>query len=108
MEPLGYPLAGAALDPGDRMGLRALAIPDLAVLMGYAQAVGEQTRRLMGNLTSDRLDQPIGSSRPGQNVAGNLRHLITHKNNHHGQVDYIRGLQNQTWDLPPGTGAVLP
>ena len=90
------------------MGLRALAIPDLAVLMGYAQAVGEQTRRLMGDLTAERLDQPIGSSRPGQSVAGNLRHLITHKNNHHGQMDYIRGLQNQIWDLPPGTGAVLP
>ena len=95
-------------DPGDRMGLRALAIPDLTVLMGYAQAVGEQTRRLTSNLTADRLDQPIGPSRPEQTVAGTLRHLITHKNNHHGQVDYIRGLQNQTWDLPPGTGAVLP
>jgi len=92
-------------DPGDRMGLRALAIPDLTVLMGYAQAVGEQTRRLMGDLTADRLDQPIG---PQQTVAGTLRHLITHKNNHHGQVDYIRGLQNQNWDLPLGTGSVLP
>ena len=105
-EKFGQPVD--APDPGDRMGLRALAIPDLAVLMGYAQAVGEQTRRLMGDLTAERLDQPIGSSRPGQSVAGNLRHLITHKNNHHGQVDYIRGLQNQIWDLPPGTGAVLP
>jgi len=95
-------------DPGDRMGLRSLAIPDLSILVGYAHAVGEQTRRLLGNLTAGKLDEPIGPSRPGQNVAGNLRHLITHKNNHHGQVDYIRGLQNQTWDLPPGTGAVLP
>jgi len=75
--------------------------------VGYAHAVGEQTRRLLGNLTAGKLDEPIGPSRPGQNVAGNLRHLITHKNNHHGQVDYIRGLQNQNWDLPPGTGAVL-
>ena len=95
-------------DPGDRMGLRALPIPDLTVLVGYAHAVGEQSRRLLGNLTADRLDQPSGASQPQQSVAGTLRHLITHKNNHHGQVDYIRGLQNQTWDLPPGTGAVLP
>ena len=95
-------------DPGDRMGLRSLAIPDLPVLVGYAHAVGEQTRRQLGNLTAGKLDEPIGPSRPGQNVAGNLRHLITHKNNHHGQVDYIRGLQNQNWDLPPGTGIVLP
>jgi len=28
-------------------------------------------------------------------------------NNHHGQVTYIHGLQNQNWDLPPGTDAVL-
>ena len=97
-----------APDPGDRMGLRALPIPDLTVLMDYARAVGEQTRRLLGDLSAKRLDQPIGPSRPQQSVAGSLRHLITHKNNHHGQVDYIRGLQNQTWELPPGTGAVLP
>ncbi len=90
------------------MGLRALPIPDLTVLVGYDHAVGEQSRRLLGNLTADRLDQPSGASPPQQSVAGTLRHLITHKNNHHGQVDYIRGLQSQTWDLPPGTGAVLP
>ena len=28
-------------DPGDRMGLRALSIPDLNILMGYPQAVGD-------------------------------------------------------------------
>lgn len=105
-EKFGQPVN--APDPGDRMGLRALAIPGLPVLLGYSQAVGEQTRRLLGELTVDRLDQPIGPSQPGQTVTANLRHLITHRNNHHGQMDYIRGLQNQTWDLPPGTGAVLP
>lgn len=30
--------------------------------------------------------------------------MITHKNNHHGQIDYIRGLLQSDWDLPPGTG----
>ena len=40
--------------------------------------------------------------------AGSLRHLITHKNNHHGQIDYLRGLQDEEWDLPRGTGIVLP
>ena len=97
-----------APDPGDRMGLRALPIPNVTVLLGYAHAVGEQTRRFMGGLTADRLDQAIDPSQPERTIAGSLRHLITHKNNHHGQVDYIRGLQDQTWDLPPGTGAVLP
>jgi len=41
-------------------------------------------------------------------VAGSLRHLITHKNNHHGQIDYLRGLQEEARDLPRGTGVVLP
>lgn len=33
--------------------------------------------------------------------------LITHKNNYHGQIDYIRGLQDEVWDLPAGTGMDL-
>ena len=37
-----------------------------------------------------------------------LRHLITHKNNHHGQIDFLRGLQDPNWDLPAGTGMTLP
>ena len=90
------------------MSLRVLAIPDLTVLLGYSQAVGEGTRRLLGDFTADNLDQPICPSRPKQSVAGNLRHLVRHKNNHHGQVAYIHDLQNQNWNLPPGTGAVLP
>ena len=105
-EKFGQPVD--APDPADRMSLRVLAIPDLTVLLGYSQAVGERIRRLLGDLTADNLDQPICPSRPEQSVAGNLRHLIRHMNNHHGQVTYIHGLQNQNWDLPPGTGAVLP
>ena len=34
-------------------------------------------------------------------------YLITHKNHHQGQIDFIRGLQDDEWDLPPGTGIVL-
>ena len=39
--------------------------------------------------------QPIAApdpDRPDFTVAGSLRHLVTHKNNHHGQIDYLRGL----------------
>jgi len=39
-------------------------------------------------------------------VATQLRHMITHKNNHHGQVDFIRGLRYPEWDHTPGTGIV--
>ena len=43
---------------------------------------------------------------PERTVASLLRHLITRKNNHHGQIDYLRGLRYEGWDLPPGTGVV--
>ena len=94
--------------PGDRMGLQALPIPDPDILLGYSGVVGQQTRRFMQSLTAGRLEQAVDSSQPQRTVARSLRHMITHKNNHHGQIDYLRGLQEQTWDLPPGTGVVLP
>ena len=97
-----------APDPGDRMGLRALAIPSLEVLAGYAEAAHQRTSRYISGLKSEDLDLTPNPDRPDFTVAGSLRHLITHKNNHHGQIDYLRGLQEEAWDLPPGTGVVLP
>ena len=97
-----------APDPGDRMGLRALSLPALSVLLGYLEAAHEQTLGFLSTVTGDGLDIVPDSSQPYRTVAASLRHLITHKNNHHGQVDYIRGMQDNTWDLPPGTGEVLP
>ncbi len=105
-ESFGQPVT--APDPGDRMGLRALAIPSLEVLVGYAKAVEQRTARYVAELTPEELDQTPDQAHPEQTVAGSLRHLITHKNNHHGQIDYLRGLQDEDWDLPPGTGIVLP
>jgi uncharacterized damage-inducible protein DinB len=90
------------------MGLRALAIPSLEVLVGYAEAVHRRTLRYLAGLTPDSLDQLPDPARPEYDVSGSLRHLITHKNNHHGQIDYLRGLQDEAWDLPRGTGVVLP
>ncbi len=97
-----------APDPGDRMGLRALAIPSLEVLVGYAEAVQQRTARYVSGLTPEGLDQAPDAASPEQTVASSLRHLITHKNNHHGQIDYLRGLQDEAWDLPRGAGIVLP
>ena len=34
-------------------------------------------------------------------------YLITHKNPHQGQIDFIRGLQDDAWDLPAGAAMVL-
>ena len=95
-------------DPGDKMGLQALAIPDVDVLTGYCEAVHRRTMRLLEELDPGSLDRAVDPARPERTLIRLLRHAITHKNNHHGQIDYIRGLQDQTWDLPPGTGMVLP
>ena len=97
-----------APDPGDRMGLRALPLPSLSILTGYLRAVHRQTLEFLPTLTPDRLNTSPDPSDPQLTVAASLRHLITHKNNHHGQVDYIRGLLDDAWDLPPGTGVMLP
>jgi uncharacterized damage-inducible protein DinB len=95
-------------DPGDRMGLRALSIPPLDTLIGYLEAVYRRTREAASGLTESDLDGHGGESPTDRTTGMSLRHLITHKNNHHGQIDYIRGLQDDTWDLPRGTGVQLP
>ena len=105
-EKFGQP--ATAPDPGDRMGLQGLAIPSLDVLVGYAEAVHQRTLGYLADLTPDSLDKLPDPARPEYDVSGSLRHLITHKNNHHGQIDYLRGLQDEVWDLPRGTGVVLP
>ena len=86
----------------------ALSIPALDVLTGYVKATHQQTLDFLTALKPGDLDATPNPSEPERTVADVLRHMITHKNNHHGQIDYIRGLQEETWDLPPGTGAVLP
>ena len=97
-----------APDPGDRMGLQSLPIPDVDVLLEYSKAVHRKSQRFLALLLAERLAQAHDPLHPQHTVAAALRHLITHNNNHHGQIDYIRGLQDQNWDLPPGTGIVLP
>ena len=94
-----------APDPGDRMGLRAVNIPEMEVLIGYLGAVHARTSEYLGRLTEDGLQGVPSQSGPTRAVS--LRHLITHKNHHQGQIDFIRGLQDNAWDLPPGTGMVL-
>ena len=94
-------------DPGDRLGLRALPIPSLDVLLGYSEAVHKRTMAFVSGLDSNQLDHPLTDGIENYSVGNCLRHLITHQNNHHGQIDYIRGLQDEKWDLPTGTGVRL-
>lgn len=39
---------------------------------------------------------------------GSLIHLITHENDHHGQINYLRGTQVDAKDLTRGIRVVLP
>ena len=94
-------------DPGDRMGLKALPMHALDVLLGYCVAVHERSSAYISNVNVIELDQPLSPDRQMFTVGNSLRHLITHQNNHHGQIDYIRGLQDETWDLPVGTGVIV-
>lgn len=97
-----------APDPGDRAGLRAVSIPALDVLTGYSEEAYLQTRECLSSVTDDDMEHAPDPSQPERTLGALLRHMVTHKNNHHGQIDYIRGLQDESWDLPPGTGVVLP
>ena len=97
-----------APDPGDRAGLRAISIPALEVLTGYAEAAYRQTQEFLSSVTDDDLESVPDPSQPERTLGALLRHVVTHKNNHHGQIDYIRGLQDADWDLPQGTGVDLP
>ena len=83
-----------------------MPIPELGVLVDYLQAVHQRTLALVSELTQEGLDAAPDQSRPDHTLAVYLRHLTTHKNNHHGQVDFIRGLQDDMWNAIPGIGVV--
>lgn len=82
--------------------------PPLEHLIDYLRAVQTDTVARLGKLSPEDLDAVPDPSRQGRTRAAMFRHMITHRNNHHGQVDFIRGLQEPAWDLPPGTGIVQP
>lgn len=80
--------------------------PRLADVTAYLDALHEDTIEKLRSLTPADLDRVPDPGRPDRDVAAYFRHLITHKNNHHGQIDFIRGLRHPEWDLAPGTGMV--
>ena len=61
------------------------------------------TRERLRGLSPADLDGVPDPRQPERNVATYFRHMITHKNNLHGQIDFIRGLRHPEWDLTPGT-----
>ena len=80
------------------------APPQIETLLCYMEAVQGDTIAKISTLFPVDLDRILHSESPRLDVGAYLRHLITHKNNHHGQIDLIRGLMDPSWDLPRGTG----
>jgi uncharacterized damage-inducible protein DinB len=80
--------------------------PRLDDVQAYLEAVHRDTLETLRGLTPLDLDHVPAPERPDRDVATYFRHMITHKNNHHGQIDFIRGLRHPGWELAPGTGIV--
>lgn len=83
-----------------------VAPPKLDDVAAYLTAVHDDTMLLLRGLSASDLDRVPDARQPDRQVATYFRHMITHKNNHHGQIDFIRGLLHPGWDLSPGTGIV--
>ena len=77
-------------------------------MLAYMEAVHGATLETLQGLSSDDLDTVPDPGHGQQTTGVTFRHLITHNNNHHGQMDFLRGLQETGWDLLPGTGKVQP
>ena len=73
-------------------------VPDIKDLLGYADAVRQQTLLYLKNVTAKELDRkPDMTGRPavfqGLTVAELLMLNITHFSGHAGEISYLRGLQ---------------
>ena len=98
----------SAPDPGDRLGLRSLAIPAPELLLSYFKAVNERTLRFITSLDEAGMDAHLEPDEPRQTIAGSLRHIIVHQNNHHGQIDYLRACRKKTGTCREAPGASCP
>lgn len=87
---------------------QGLPEPRLEHLLAYIEMVHQDTLEKLHSLSPDDLDRVPNPDLPQRSVSSYFRHLIIHNNNHHGQLDYIRGLMNQEWELTPGTGIIQP
>ena len=82
--------------------------PRLEDVKAYLEAVHADTLEKLRRLDEAGLDRVPDAAQPDRNVATYFRHMITHKNNHHGQIDFIRGLRHPDWNLTPGASIVQP
>jgi DinB family protein len=95
-------------DPYQFLKGDGIVAPRLDDIKAYLSALHRDTDEKLRGLTPADLDRVPDPERPERSVATYFRHMITHKNNHHGQVDFIKGLRQPEWNLTPGTGLVQP
>jgi len=107
-ERFGYPREQPMGTDYRLLRVQGLPAPALADLLEYKEAVHRSTLDRLRTLSPADFDQVPDPAQPERTVGAYFRHQITHQNNHHGQVDYIRGLMQTGWDLPPGTGMAQP
>lgn len=107
-ERFGYPQEQPMSTDYQLLRVLGLPAPPLADLLAYMEAVHRSTLDRLRALAPGDLDRVPDSAHPQRTIATHFRHQITHQNNHHGQVDYIRGLMQPGWDLLPGTGMIQP
>lgn len=107
-ERFGYPREQSRDADYQLLTTLGLPPPQLENLLAYIEALHQDTLDKLHSLSPDDLDRVPDPSHPERPIASYFRHLVIHTNNHHGQVDYIRGLMQPDWDLPPGTGIVQP
>lgn len=102
-EKFGHPLelANVVEDAHQR---DTLPLPPLEMLLGYLEAVHKNTLECLKGISPAAFNRPTDPYRPERTVGARLRHLTVHGSNHHGQIDYLRGLRHAGWGLPPGTG----
>ena len=72
-----------------------------------SKAVNECTMRFIASLDDASLEAFMSLEESCQTVGGSLSHVIVLRNNHPGQIDYLRDLQEEDLDLPLGTGDIL-
>lgn len=83
-----------------------LPMPDLPILTGYLQSTFHKTMSILAKLNDQSLELSIDDDKPEYTIEIYLAHLATHKNSHHGQIDYIRGLQSPNWSAKSGVGMI--
>lgn len=101
----GYPKESEG-DDYDVLKSEAYPMPRLDDIVEYLEAIHQDTQEKLSRLSPEDFDRESNPQEPGNPIAAYYRHTITHNNNHHGQIDYIRGLIQPGWDLTPGTGFV--